>query len=221
MFANADHTGFGLRFAPHLEDLRQLGTWIVIAVAAVPIIALLVKLVLPQRPLLIRGRAIILMISTLVLFPGLLVNVALKDHWHRPRPIEVKEFGGPGEFVAWWDPRGACERNCSFVAGEPSSAFWTLAAAAVTPPPLRALAYTAALIFGAASGVLRIAFGGHFFSDVVFAGVFVYVGIWLVHGWLYRWPSTRLTDEQIDSALQRAIIGMRQRLWPVSEGKGR
>ena len=219
LFASAGGTAFGLRYAPPLELLRQLGTWIVVVVAAVPIIALLLKLAFPHRPLLIGGRAIILMLSTLILLPGLLVNVALKDHWHRPRPVEVREFGGPEKFVAWWDPRGTCQRNCSFAAGEPSSAFWTLAAAAVAPPPWRALAYAGALLFGAASGLLRIAFGGHFFSDVFFAGVFVYLGIWLVHGWLYRWPATWLTDERIDGALERAIVGARQRLWPMSEGK--
>jgi lipid A 4'-phosphatase len=27
--------------------------------------------------------------------------------------------------------------------------------------------------------------------------------IWLVHGYIYRWPSTRMTDAQIDAALTR------------------
>ena len=37
----------------------------------------------------------------------------------------------------------------------------------------------AALVFGAAVGVLRMAAGAHFFTDVVFAGVFAFLVIWL------------------------------------------
>ena len=60
------------------------------------------------------------MVATLALAPGLLTNVILKSHWGRPRPIDVVEFGGDQHFVPWWDPRGDCPDNCSFVAGEPS-----------------------------------------------------------------------------------------------------
>ena len=34
----------------------------------------------------------------------------------------LTEFGGTGHFVPWWDPRGDCPKNCSFIAGEPSLA---------------------------------------------------------------------------------------------------
>ena len=60
-----------------------------------------------------------------------------------------------------------------------------------------------ALAFGAAVGVLRMAAGAHFFTDVVFAGVFSFLVIWLVHGWLYRWPRTRISDEAVERALER------------------
>src|SRR5207302_304186 len=85
----------------------------------------------------------------------------------------------------------------------PSGAFWTLAGAAVVPPHWRALAYSAALAFGAAVGVLRMAAGAHFFTDWVFAGVFSFLVVWVVHGWLYRWPRTRISDEAIERALER------------------
>src|SRR5439155_19605392 len=141
------------------------------AIAAAAFIAVAIKLVLPRRPMLIPGRGAVLMIATLTLAPGLLANVILKDEWGRPRPQEIEAFGGREHFVAWWDPRGDCPTHCSFVAGEPSGAFWTLAPATLVPPPWRALAYGAAVAFGSAVGVLRMAAGGHFFTDVVFAGV--------------------------------------------------
>jgi len=44
---------------------------------------------------------------------------------------------------------------------------------------------------GSAVGVLRIAGGGHFFTDVVFAGVFMYLVIWAAYGLIYRWRPKR------------------------------
>ena len=48
-----------------------------------------------------------------------------------------------------------------------------------------------------------MAFGGHFFTDVAAAGLVSFLVIWLAHGWIYRWPSTRMSDEEIDAALTR------------------
>jgi membrane-associated PAP2 superfamily phosphatase len=183
--------------------LRELASWTIALIAAPAVVALVLKLVLPRRPMFIPGRAMVLMISTLVLGPGLVVNVILKDNWGRPRPQFLTEFGGNAPLLPWWDPRGHCDKNCSFVAGEPSGAFWTMAPAALLPPPWRAAAYGAALAFGAAVGVLRMSVGAHFFTDVVFAGVAVFLVIWLMHGLLYRWRATRLTDAAVEERLER------------------
>jgi lipid A 4'-phosphatase len=183
--------------------LRQAATWGIALIAAPAFLAVALKLVLPRRPMLIPARAAVLMIATLALGPGLLANVVLKDNWGRPRPMELVKFGGPERFVPWWDPRGDCPKNCSFISGEPSGAFWTLAPAALTPPQWRALAYAGALTFGAAVGVLRMSAGGHFFSDVVFAGVFTFLVIWLMHGLLYRWRATHTTDAAMERVLER------------------
>jgi membrane-associated phospholipid phosphatase len=48
-----------------------------------------------------------------------------------------------------------------------------------------------------------MAFGGHFFTDVAAAGLVSFLVIWLAHGWLYRWPSTRRSDAQVEAALAR------------------
>ena len=71
-------------------------------------------------------------------------------------------------------------------------------------PELQPLAYAAALAFGAGVGVLRIAAGAHFFSDVVFAGVFMYLLIWLIHGLIYRWPATRIDEAAAERRLTEA-----------------
>jgi lipid A 4'-phosphatase len=195
--------GFWRGFDPAILRARDAATWLIALIALPAGVALALKLVRPRRPLTIPGRAIILMLVTLALGPGVLTNVVLKEHWGRPRPIDVAEFGGDEHFRPWWDPRGDCPKNCSFVAGEPSGAFWTLAPAMLVPVPWRALATGAALAFGAAVGLQRMVSGAHFFTDVVFAGVLTFLLIWLVHGWLYRWPRTRISDAAVDRALER------------------
>ncbi|MCE3257974.1 MAG: phosphoesterase, PA-phosphatase related protein, partial [Nitrobacter vulgaris] len=128
------------------------------------------------------------------------------------RPVMVTEFNGPWKFMPWWDPRGECGRNCSFFSGEGATAFWTLAPAALTPPVWRPLAYAGAVAFGAVTSVLRMAFGGHFFTDVATAGLVAFLVVWLVHGYIYRWPSTRKSDAEIDATLTRfAWPGYRMR----------
>jgi len=205
-FFNEAHRVFPVQYSLVARHLRDLFTYVIAALAAPAFIALAIKLILPRRRMLIPARAALFLIATLALAPGLMANVILKDNWGRPRPAEVTEFYGPEQFRPWWDPRGPCERNCSFVAGEGAGGFWTLAPAALAPPPLRPLAYAAALAFGSAAGFLRLSGGAHFFSDVVFSGVFTFIIIWLAHGFIYRWPATRLTDEQVEAAIARITL---------------
>ena len=182
---------------------RDGAMWIAWGIALPSIVALVVKFIRPDRPLLISGRTIAFLLLTLSLSAGVLTNFTFKSYWGRPRPIAVTALGGDMQFVPWWDPRGGCSRNCSFFSGEGATAFWTIAPAALTPPAIRPVAYAAAVLFGIATSVLRMSFGGHFFTDVAAAGLVSFFVIWLVHGYIYRWPSTRSSDEAIDAALTR------------------
>src|SRR5436305_6491343 len=178
IFFDESYRVFPIQYSLVARNLRELFTYVVAAVVAPAFIAIAIKLVLPRRPMLIAARAALFLIVTLSLAPGLMANVILKDYWGRPRPGEVQEFYGPEKFGPWWDPRGTCEKNCSFVAGEGAGGFWTLAPAALAPLPVRPLAYAAALAFGAAAGLLRLSSGAHFFSDVAFSGVFTFLIVW-------------------------------------------
>ena len=122
-------------------------------------------------PLAPTGRQLIFLIATMAIGPGLIVNLGLKDHSHRPRPIQTAEFGGPFAFRPWWRFDGQCPRNCSFISGEGSEAFWMVAPASLAPPPLRAPLLAGALAFGALTSLLRMAFGGHYLSDVILAAL--------------------------------------------------
>lgn len=203
---DGNRNGFAWRFYPPLMLARDAGLWVGALLIAPAVVALLVKLILPHRKILVPGRAVVFLIATMVLAPGLLVNVLLKDHWGRSRPIDVTQLGGAEHFVPWWDPRGDCPNNCSFVSGDVSGAFWTLAPAVLAPPQWRVMAVGAALALGTAMSVMRVMAGGHFVSDTVFAGVFTFLIIWLVHGLLYRWRRTRLTDDDVERAIEWAAM---------------
>lgn len=187
------------------RHLRDLFTYIVILLAAPAFVALVLKLILPRRRMIIPARAALFIIATLALAPGLMTNVILKDNWHRPRPGEVTQLGGTEQFMPWWDPRGSCDKNCSFVAGEGSGAFWSFAPAALAPAAWLPVTYGAAILFGLAAGLQRVSGGAHFFSDVAFSGVFTFLVIWILYGLIYRWR-TRLTDAQVEGWIERVAL---------------
>jgi lipid A 4'-phosphatase len=103
--------------------------------------------------------------------PGLIANVALKDHWGRARPREIVEFGGDKAFTPALVPTAECQLNCSFVAGEPAAIFVPFYAAAFVMPEWAVALVALGTLGGLAAGFVRIAQGGHFLSDVLFAGL--------------------------------------------------
>jgi lipid A 4'-phosphatase len=119
-----------------------------------------------RKRLVPTGRNLAFLALTLALGPGLLVNGIIKEHSHRPRPFQTQDFGGEWQFRPFGDFRGQCVTDCSFVSGETSTAAWSLAPALLTPPPWRAAVIGASLLFTLAMGVLRVAYGGHYLSDV-------------------------------------------------------
>lgn len=135
-----------------------------------------------------RKAAYILLV--LIVGPGLLVNVVFKDHWGRARPIQIEPFGGQLQFTPAWVPSDQCDTNCSFVCGDSSVGFSLLALAFLSRRPRRW--FIAATGIGAAIGLIRMAQGGHFFSDVVFSFYAVYFSAWLLHRLLF--PSSRLEN---------------------------
>src|SRR5271165_6254318 len=132
------------------------------------------------------GRAVIFLIATISIGPGLIVNLGLKDHWHRPRPNQTQDFSGPNPFRPWWDDSGACRKNCSFVSGEAATGFWMVAPASVLPEPWQAPAIIAAFAFGVGASLLRMAFGGHYLSDVLLGGLITLIVIEIAR--MVIWP---------------------------------
>jgi membrane-associated PAP2 superfamily phosphatase len=208
--ADANGNAFAWRLSPTLMVVHNIALKAGF-ILLVPVVAAIVwKLIAPRRRMLISARASVFLILTMLLGPGLLVNVALKDHWGRPRPIDVTQFGGSEHFVPWWDPRGDCPNNCSFVSGDVSTTAWTFAPAALVPGPWQPLAFAGAFALTAFMAAIRVMAGAHFPSDVIFAGVFSYLLIWLAYALIYRWP-TRLDEKVLEERLARFSLFGRRR----------
>ena len=203
LFYDAATKTFPMRSMADLEFARDLAMWIAWAFAGPSILALVYKAIWPDRPLVIPDRTVAFLLISITLSAGILTNLTFKSHWGRPRPAAVVEFNGPWQFKAWWDPRGECPKNCSFFSGEGATAFWTFAPAALTPPSVRPYAYAAAFTFGVVTSGLRMAFGGHFFTDVTIAGLVTFLVIWLLYALIYRWTWSRITDASVDAFLTR------------------
>lgn len=123
----------------------------------------------PRAALARRRRQFAYLALVLALGPG--VGVALlKDHWGRARPSQVLEPGHSSRFTPPLVPASECPRNCAFVSGHAAMGFYLMAVGLAFPRHRRAW-LAAGLACGSAIGVLRLAQGAHFLSDIVFAGI--------------------------------------------------
>ena len=150
---------------------RSIGADVPFIVPGVMLIAYICKRRGWNVPYAPTGKSLMFLGLSFALSTGVLVNLVMKDHLHRPRPSHITEFGGSWDYRAFYQFDGQCPRNCSFPSGEASAAFWLVAPASLAPAPYTPLAVGGALVFGTATSILRIAFGGHFLSDVLFGGL--------------------------------------------------
>lgn len=143
-----------------------------------------------RRPLLgITHRHALLVVLSLALGPGLVVNVLLKDNWGRARPSTIERFAQAHQTPLRHTPplvrSDQCADNCSFPSGHAALGFWTVSFALLVPPRRRRAAVAAALAFGLLMGLARIAQGGHFLSDVAASGLIVVGLTALLHRGLF------------------------------------
>lgn len=128
----------------------------------------------------LRARNLKIALGALLIGPGLIVNLILKEHWGRPRPYSVTEFGGMMDFVQAGSLAGKCVSNCSFISGEAASAGWLLCLLFFIPQPARTGLFLPLIAVSLLTSVMRLAFGGHFVSDIVLGwllAVVVFAGL--------------------------------------------
>lgn len=128
-----------------------------------------------------RRRIALFLLLSLLLGPGLVVNTVLKNHSiGRARPHQVEEFGGSSHFTPAFVYSGECQRNCSFVSGHAAIGFYFIGLGWLLRSPA---GFWAGMLIGTLISLTRIAQGGHFFSDTVFA----FWAVYFVNLILARW----------------------------------
>jgi lipid A 4'-phosphatase len=173
-------------------------------VIAVGTIALAVWATIAHRALLgLDARRWLFLFLALAIGPGLVANTILKDHWGRPRPREVVEFGGSLPFSPPLVIAAQCERNCSFVAGDPTIGWYASSFAYVAPVRRRRPVFWGGIGLGVLIGLLRIGMGGHFFSDVLFGAAAVLGVIAALHMLMFGRRETALAWRHFTRGLIR------------------
>ena len=199
------HDAGGGFIGDRLLFTRMLYHGIPVSGIAYTAIGLLVIVVSLWRPHPIGGRwsrrlAALAWVS--ILGSGLLVNAGLKEYWGRARPVQVAEFGGTQHFSAALVPTDQCKHNCSFVSGHATSGFILMAVGLMGSVATRRRWLWIGLAWGAIVSLARIAEGGHFLSDTLFAGLAVWGSGWLIRElWLrhvaLRWRRARRRREAL------------------------
>ena len=116
-------------------------------------------------------------VLSMLIGPGLIVNTIFKDHWGRPRPRHIEEFGGREEHLPLWT-KGVSGTGNSFPCGHASMGYFFFVIFFILRKKRKFLAWLSlifALSFGTLIGVARIAQGGHFASDVLWTAGFLYL----------------------------------------------
>jgi membrane-associated PAP2 superfamily phosphatase len=216
LFFDPNKAKFPLSVDYSLNIIRRIFNWIPYLLLAPAAFVLLRKLIFPASPMLMAPSVVLFLVGSFLLGPGLTSNLLLKENWGRPRPNFVQQFAGTETFQPWWHPSSACKRNCSFVSGEASQAYWTVAPASLAPPQLRPFAFGGAVVFGTTVGAMRVVFGRHFVTDIIFAGV---ITIAIVMG-LYRLllDPVRRNDERMERGITVASRAIHRGLGALLDG---
>lgn len=178
------NVGFYLKNHVLVQLLYRSEAWLAVTAVFLPSTVLLLSLFPRAHWCKRRRRAVTYLLLVLTIGPGLIVNLALKNHWDRARPHQIDRFGGDRQFTPALLPSDQCERNCSFVSGHAALGFFFTAIGFVAGPRRRRWV-AAGVTLGAMLGFARIVQGGHFLSDVVFAFCFVFITAWILHALLY------------------------------------
>ena len=127
------------------------------------------------------------MLLVLVLGLWLVVNAGFKEHWGRPRPQHVEALGGHQPFRSIAEPSSLCHSNCSFPSGHAATGFVVMAAGLRASASRRRSWAWAGLALGTLFGLGRMLQGGHFASDVIFAGLMIWGVTLAAQQTMLRW----------------------------------
>jgi lipid A 4'-phosphatase len=157
---------------------------------------------------LLKYRKILLFLTcVMAIGPGLVVNTILKDNWGRPRPRNVVEFGGNYQYEKPLEIDSS-SKGKSFPCGHASMGFYLMSFFFIFRQNKKKLAYIFLLIgiiSGCLIGMARIVQGGHFASDVIWAGGIVYL-VAVSAYYLLKMDKTIFLISEIQLPVKRNLI---------------
>lgn len=175
-------------------DYGTIPTWIILLLA----IGLYVA-VLARRAPMKYAKPCLVIVLTVALGPGLLVNGLLKPYWGRPRPADVASLGGDQQYRNVWPPviSGTSRKGNSFTCGHCAMAFAVTSVAAFYPfhPMLSVVALSGGIVYGTAVSAGRLVQGGHFTTDAIWSAVLILMLVTALYFLVLRIPeNTRPFD---------------------------
>jgi len=178
--------GFLAMNEPRLMAIREVLHYLPVSVAVALLVVAIPAAFAGKASYRLFSRGAMTAVAAMFISPLLIVNVFLKEFAGRPRPVNTDLFGGDLPFVEAGRFTDYCASNCSFVSGEASTGFWLLCLVPLFPARYRPLAWVITLSLAVTTSGLRIAFGGHYLSDVVL-GAAITLTVFSVLAALARW----------------------------------
>jgi len=81
-----------------------------------------------------------------------------------------------------------------------------VAPASLAPPQVRPIAMGSAVVFGTAVGGMRVVFGRHFVSDIIFAGIITIVVVMALYRLLL--DPVRRNDARTEKAIEQTALAL-------------
>ena len=148
---------------------------------------------------------------SLVLGPGLLVNVILKDHWGTAASEHDLAFRRRQPVRPGLGDQRLLQPQLSFVSGEASTAAWLVGLAVLLPRRWRPAGVAVTGVYAALIGANRIAFGGHFLSDVLLSFGLTFLVMALLYRLFVERPPAALADTVLETKLTGIGMWLRRR----------
>jgi lipid A 4'-phosphatase len=140
-------------------------------------------------------RPALMLALTMCIGAGAFAHVLFKEFWGRPRPRQIVQFGGKQEFRPYYLPslKKPIEPSKSFPSGHSTCGFYFFAlyflGKRYKNKPLEYIGLITSITLGILLSYTRLAQGGHFLSDVLFAALLMwesaYFSDWLIYDCAY------------------------------------
>lgn len=150
----------------------------------------------------------IFLILALAIGPGLLVNLTLKNYWGRPRPVEIKAFGGKWDYQKVLE-KGTGGRGKSFPSGHASIGYYFFVFYFLFRRKNRAMAFLSlalAFLYGTLLGVTRMSMGGHFLSDVLWSAFIVFSSALVLYYFILRIPAHEDSEQPVPLHFRKKVF---------------